>query len=666
MDQKFFGIPFAVSGDRAVVPQTDGSGFVNYTDGYGLDYSRNPETDVLAKRIEREGWNGITYDITNALSAIQKTGYPEWVTSADNGGVPFPYELGATVIYRALPADPWKVYRSLVTSNTFVPTDATKWKDVTVAVTEQELSSSVDLSKGASMIYGTSRVVNSIAELKTLLKTTPSQNAFVSGYYAEGDGGGGPYYLDSADTTSADNGGTIIVAADGGRWKLVNGGTVSINQFGAKGDWNGVSGSDDTAFIQAAFSSSAKRIIADAGKTYQITDTILLNANSKEIDFARATLHLNDVSGVKSHIKIGDGITQKTGNVVRRVVFSRQQIATAGYAIDTDYIGVTEIRDCRIFGDSKIWRGINLKRSIICLIQGNYIDNCVNRGLYLIGTDASANRTVDTTIINNRIEGGVTGIETSDFVEGFFMRNNILYNFTGVACAIDATTNANGLSSFKLQHNDFDTSLGGGLYIDKVNNIQVGGNWFASNNNFDIEVKEQTDSSVVTDNQMYPNAIGINIYGNACRFSNNLLSGGTTQVKINPTATRTDVSTNTISNAQNGVDLTTAANSYLIGNNIYGMSGSPILNAGGAGVVVKDNLGDQAVAVSGIAVGASPFTYTAGARPQTINIFGGTVSQVAIGAEVVATASNIAVSLSPYQAVTVTYSVAPQMKRNVL
>tara|TARA_Y100000815_G_scaffold274502_1_gene308813 strand:- start:2230 stop:4131 length:1902 start_codon:yes stop_codon:yes gene_type:complete len=110
--------------------------------------------------------------------------------------------------------------------------DAPKFVSVGDAVLRQELASAA----GASMIGGAGQVVGSIASLRALLKTSPSKSAFVTGYYSQGDGGGGAYYLDASDTTSADNGGTVIVAADGGRWKLAYSDSVSVKQFGAKGD----------------------------------------------------------------------------------------------------------------------------------------------------------------------------------------------------------------------------------------------------------------------------------------------------------------------------------------------------------------------------------------------------------------------------------------------
>lgn len=91
------------------------------------------------------------------------------------------------------------------------------------------------------------RVVDSIAGLRALSKATYTR-AWVTGYYGAHDGGGGAYQYDPADTTTADNGGTIIVAADGGRWKLQKIGAISVKQFGAKGD----GATDDTASINLA------------------------------------------------------------------------------------------------------------------------------------------------------------------------------------------------------------------------------------------------------------------------------------------------------------------------------------------------------------------------------------------------------------------------------
>lgn len=108
------------------------------------------------------------------------------------------------------------------------------------------------------------RVVDSIAALRGLSKTTYTR-AFVTGYYSAGDGGGGAYYYDPTDTTSVDNGGTIIVASDGGRWKLtITTNFVSAKQFGAKIDGT----TDDSTIInnaKAPLDALGKRLYIPAG-----------------------------------------------------------------------------------------------------------------------------------------------------------------------------------------------------------------------------------------------------------------------------------------------------------------------------------------------------------------------------------------------------------------
>ncbi|MHC8403585.1 phage tail fiber domain-containing protein [Pseudomonas sp. TMB3-21] len=98
--------------------------------------------------------------------------------------------------------------------------------------------------------FGVARTVDSIAALKSL-SSARNQRAFVMGYYAANDGGGGHYRVRVGDVSTADNGGTIIVANDGARWELVVTDRVSLKQFGAKGDGTTV----DSTFIQKAFDS---------------------------------------------------------------------------------------------------------------------------------------------------------------------------------------------------------------------------------------------------------------------------------------------------------------------------------------------------------------------------------------------------------------------------
>lgn len=125
--EKFFSIPFAVDGDREAVPndaQEDNT--VSYTDGYTESYSL-PSYDPDTIKIERTKMNGLYYALTKEVGTLQKQGIPDFITSALNGGDPYPYADQAVVRYAG------KIYISLEDDNESDPTDGSKWAPFTVA-----------------------------------------------------------------------------------------------------------------------------------------------------------------------------------------------------------------------------------------------------------------------------------------------------------------------------------------------------------------------------------------------------------------------------------------------------------------------------------------------------------------------------------------------------
>lgn len=82
-------------------------------------------------------------------------------------------------------------------------------------------------------------------------------------FYTVDKGQEGFWGYDVADSTTADNTGTVLVTADGKRLKRIYVGGVSVKWFGAKGDWNPVTktGTDDSTAFELAIAFCTRPVI---------------------------------------------------------------------------------------------------------------------------------------------------------------------------------------------------------------------------------------------------------------------------------------------------------------------------------------------------------------------------------------------------------------------
>lgn len=132
---------------------------------------------------------------------------------------------------------------------------------------ETRLADLADPAKGAALLGRAAQVVNNLAAMRSLSKNSPSKFAFALGHTKPFDGGGGPYQVDVLDSISVDDNGICVVnPTDGGRWKLVHNGTVSIDVFGA----DAVRLTDATVPVQAALNCGLTKVTMGE-KTYKIT-----------------------------------------------------------------------------------------------------------------------------------------------------------------------------------------------------------------------------------------------------------------------------------------------------------------------------------------------------------------------------------------------------------
>ncbi|HAW0896341.1 TPA: hypothetical protein JLK53_004058 [Escherichia coli] len=262
-------IPFAESGDKTAVPETDAGGGVNMTQGYGQAYALDPATDPSAKRIEREKMNGLFNLITSAIAEIQASGCVPFITSDDNGGAAYPYGKGAMAILDGV------VYQSLEDSNTTTPPGA-KWS--TLANLKNALSRSnpfgdiaSDGQEAIAMALANLRLQNADGSVGRLLNIqtftssgtytpTPGTKRIRVTITGGGGGGSGANGNSVAQTVSGAGGGSagtairtfsnlkssysVAIGAGGqgsaGSASAMNGGNSTFDSITAQGGGGGV------------------------------------------------------------------------------------------------------------------------------------------------------------------------------------------------------------------------------------------------------------------------------------------------------------------------------------------------------------------------------------------------------------------------------------------
>lgn len=211
--------------------------------------------------------------------------------------------------------------------------------------------------------------------------------------YSGNGTGGGVFVADKTDKTTADNKGTVITSRNGVRWKrLIQGGTLSLADFGAQ------PGVECGEYIQAAFDACAGEynLTAEAG-TYLSAQELKVPSG---LIFHGAGMYKTIIKADKKLPAIANLITNKSNNYAVREAYD-SGIHLSNFSIDADWRGRYSIgtainnQACGVKFSAVRHSSLTNVRSInaalhcfdICADQyvdtGNVTDNATNQSEYI-------------------------------------------------------------------------------------------------------------------------------------------------------------------------------------------------------------------------------------------------------------------------------------------
>lgn len=160
--------------------------------------------------------------------------------------------------------------------------------------------------------------------------TTAYAIIYLQGYTAINDGGEGFFQYIPTDTSSADNGGTIIVDAAGHRYHRAEAGNVNVKWFGAKGDGS----NNDTTAIQAAdtYARTFGGSVFLPGGTYMVSQLVLYTGSNWR-GVGRNATTIKQIIGSNTDLIYGNNSNANWGNASPTLIvngFELQEITLNG------------------------------------------------------------------------------------------------------------------------------------------------------------------------------------------------------------------------------------------------------------------------------------------------------------------------------------------------
>lgn len=426
----------------------------------------------------------------------------------------------------------------------------------------QDLASS-DASKGVTLVYGAPRTVADLTQLRALPKTGTGV-VFVKGF--------GRYDVDLSDTTSVDNGGTVVVGADGGRWKLNVLSTIDVKQFGAVCD--GVV--DDTESVQKwlNFLQTSGLVGVGAGVCKISATLVTVSPFAVRGSFGGFALRANFPTGDILAIGSIPG-TFQGGAYLEGLEVSSSVTRTSGYNINL--IGAYNTRLNMLL----LRNGFNHIGVTGAASQSTHIDNIRSenaKNYHFSCLNVSADVTIDNWYCNGNGPGDQSAA-------GAFIRQAgdvTISRFNTAYCGSDiVVTPSSGerVQALHIIQSFLDTSTGYGIYAvpdgsGTIDLLSLSNNWIATHNQGGVLIGGGTGTVKQAD-----------VYHNQC--CNNLLNG----IFINVGVLRSNLGGNTCAaNASNGIAVAPGVSNFNATDNTCQASGEFGDNAGW-GMLIADGAG---------------------------------------------------------------------------
>ena len=407
------------------------------------------------------------------------------------------------------------------------------------------------------------RYFSTIAALRVNSGVGPSA-VWVEGYYAGSDGGEGLFYSSSTDTTSADNGGTIIVDTSGTRWyRAYNKSALNVLWFGA--DPSAIADSQP-AFANALAVSG--NIFVPAGK-YKLNSALAYTLPNGAAAF---TMTGAGPDATTLYWPSGQGLTVNFPSAsntahIRDMTFTTATAGAGSRGLLLNYTGtsyvitsaLTDVTNCTFRGDDGYIINYYWDQAVK-VVAVNNVDftnvsvsgpapggsgyTNVGTGVYLEGSTAHSFYGVVYNFYGCLFNYLASGVLYGDYIQGVTLTQ---CNFTG---------GTNGVVSYTSETGTLDQLSVMGCQI----NVAFGG-----------VIMETFTSAVTITNNLFivpAGAFGVSISSNTFTVVGNVFDGGSTvnAVGINITGgTGGSIDANSFSNLSSAITLEAASSGNVVG-----------------------------------------------------------------------------------------------------